>query len=170
MITVKHYDMKISRNCGAGRSATGKVRESGDFLRKYWHAGKFPENREIFLEAKISCFTVCLQTKLCKAINISKHSCCGQPWKWHMFWKRTCDGWCGLQVICRFSWNTKRRKPGPMSDTLQAGACVFLPTHVSHSFPPVPASGSIWVVLWLLFFRSAPSTFPQRRGSGPEKQ
>ncbi len=49
-----------------------------------------------------------------------------------------------------------KRKPGPLSDTLQAGACVFP--------PPVPIYGSIWVVLWLLFFRSAPSTFPQRTG------
>ena len=32
------------------------------------------------------------------------------------------------------------------------------------SFPPVPTYGSIWVVLWLLFFRSAPSTFQKRRG------
>ena len=30
----------------------------------------------------------------------------------------------------------------------------------TRSFPPVPAFGSIWVVLCLLFFRSAPSTFP----------
>ncbi len=28
--------------------------------------------------------------------------------------------------------------------------------------PPVPTYGSTWVVLWLLFFRSAPSTFPQQ--------
>ncbi len=31
----------------------------------------------------------------------------------------------------------------------------------TRSIPPVPTFGSIWVVLWLLFFRSAPSTFPQ---------
>ncbi len=30
----------------------------------------------------------------------------------------------------------------------------------TRSIPPVPTCGSIWVVLWLLFFRSAPSTFP----------
>ncbi len=30
----------------------------------------------------------------------------------------------------------------------------------THGFPPVPTCGSIWVVLWPLFFRSAPSTFP----------
>ncbi len=34
----------------------------------------------------------------------------------------------------------------------------------TRSFPPVPVFGSIWVVLWLLFFRSAPSTFQQWRG------
>ncbi len=36
-------------------------------------------------------------------------------------------------------------------------------THVS--FPPVPAYGSIWVVLWLFFFRSAHSMFPQKTGN-----
>ncbi len=29
----------------------------------------------------------------------------------------------------------------------------------TRGYPPVPAFGSIWGVLWLLFFRSAPSTF-----------
>ncbi len=32
------------------------------------------------------------------------------------------------------------------------------------SIPPVPTSGSIWVVLWLSCFWSAPYTFPQRTG------
>ena len=30
----------------------------------------------------------------------------------------------------------------------------------TRGYSPVPAFGSIWVVLWLLFLRSAPSTFP----------
>ena len=82
--------------------------------------------------------------------------CCGQPWKWHMFWKRICDGLCRLQMFCGFCWNIKssfNRKPGPLSGTLQAGAWVFPPT-----------CRSIWVVLWVLLFRSGPSTFPQRTG------
>ncbi len=29
-----------------------------------------------------------------------------------------------------------------------------------HFMPPVPTCGSIWVVLWLSYFRSAPSIFP----------
>ncbi len=32
-------------------------------------------------------------------------------------------------------------------------------------FLPVPTYGSTWVVLWLLFFRSAPSTFPSKRST-----
>ncbi len=73
-----------------------------------------------------------------------------------------------------FGWNTIKgfnRSCVPLSDTLQAGAWLFpryrkWPDHVgrfwpiesavTRSFPPVPAFGSIWVVLWLLF--------PQRRG------
>ncbi len=39
---------------------------------------------------------------------LESRCCCGQPWKWHMFWKRTCDGLCRLQVLCGFSWNTKK--------------------------------------------------------------
>ncbi len=35
---------------------------------------------------------------------------------------------------------------------------------ITCSFPPVPAFRSIWVVLWLLFFRSASSTFPSWAG------
>ncbi len=35
----------------------------------------------------------------------------------------------------------------------------------TRSTTPVPTYGSIWVVLWLLFFRSAPSTFPQKNRS-----
>ncbi len=31
---------------------------------------------------------------------------------------------------------------------------------LASSIPPVPTYASIWVVFWLLFFRSAPSTFP----------
>ena len=57
-----------------------------------------------------------------------------------------------------------KRKLGPLLDTLQAGACVFPPFQIS-----VPITRSIWVVLWLSCFRSAPSTFPQRQVtfSGP---
>ena len=33
--------------------------------------------------------------------------CCGQPWKWHLFWKLTCNGLCRLQVICGFCLNIK---------------------------------------------------------------
>ncbi len=72
------------------------------------------------------------------------------------------------------------RSCGPLSDTLQADAWLFplyrkWPDHVGRfwpiekavntlSFPPGPAFWSIRVVLWLLFFRSAPSSFPQGRG------
>ncbi len=84
-------------------------------------------------------------------------ACCGQPWKWHMIWKWTFDGLCGLQMLCGFGWNIKssfNRKPGPLSDALQAGAWVFPPfqkwlDHVGKFWLPVPTFGSIWVVLWL---------------------
>ncbi len=46
-----------------------------------------------------------------------------------------------------------KRKLGPLPDTLHAGACVFPPFQISRDhmvkIPPVPAFGSIWVVLWL---------------------
>ncbi len=38
----------------------------------------------------------------------------------------------------------------------------FIP--YTRIMPPVPTYGSIWVVLWLSCFRSAPSTFPQKTG------
>ncbi len=86
--------------------------------------------------------------------------------------KWTCDGLCGLWVFEGFGWNIK------VVLIVNLGLCQ---THCKQvpdfprpsgsdlitwasSFPPVPAFGSICVVLWLLFFRSAPSTFPQRTG------
>ncbi len=103
--------------------------------------------------------------------------------------KWTCDGLRGLWVFKGFGWNIKvvsivicafvRRtvsrcltfpalqevawSRGQVSrgQVLANSRSRYINT---RSFPPVPAFGSIWVVLWLLFFRSAPSTFPQRRG------
>ncbi len=38
--------------------------------------------------------------------------------------------------------------------------------HCQYNWPlPVPTYGSTWVVLWLLFFRSTPSTFPHKRST-----
>ncbi len=102
--------------------------------------------------------------------------CCGQPWVWHILSERACDGLCRLSTFNGVDWNTIKgfnRACVALSDTLQAGAWLFPPYRNlgrfskqanTHSFPSVPAFGSIWVVLWLLFFRSAPSTFPQRTG------
>ncbi len=91
-----------------------------------------------------------------------------------MFWKGTCYGCyglCRLQVyyagLVETPVSCLKRKPGPLSDILQAVACIFPPFQKSlntPSIPPVPTCGSIWVVLWLLFFKSAPCTFPQRTG------
>ncbi len=67
------------------------------------------------------------------------------------------------------------RACGPLSDTLyKAGACMTFPTlkevtrsrgqvlaNSRNSFPPVPAFGSIWVVLWLLFFMEPVSGSPK---------
>ncbi len=110
------------------------------------------------------------------------------------------DLWWVLQTACS-KWvqlehqkSCFKLKLGPLSDTLQVGACLFPPFQISkllssmmtlhsliskyyqwskstnhymlntRSIPPVPTFGSIWVVLWLLFFRSASSTFPQKTG------
>ncbi len=46
--------------------------------------------------------------------------------------------------------------------------CLYFPAFSkvnTRSIPPLPTYGSIWVVLWLLFFRSAPCTFPQRKSN-----
>ena len=55
-----------------------------------------------------------------------------------------------------------KRKLGPLQDTLKAGGFVFPPFQISHdhmvknqrSIPPVPAFGSIWVVLLAIFFQA----------------
>ncbi len=45
--------------------------------------------------------------------------------------------------------------------------CLIFPAlpEVANWLPPVPNYGSTWVVLWLFVFRSAPSTFPNRRST-----
>ncbi len=80
-----------------------------------------------------------------------------------------------------------KRSYGPLPDTLCPGACIFPPQGSRGNFGPitelvtqfstikssankdwylpVPTYGSTWVVLWLLFCRSAPSTFPNKRSS-----
>ena len=78
-----------------------------------------------------------------------------------MFLEKACGGLCGLQIFIKF-WlkhqSSFNLKLGPLSDTLHAGACL----RSICSIPPVLTSGSIWVVLWLFVFRSAPSKFPQK--------
>ena len=79
------------------------------------------------------------------------------------FLEKACDGLCRLLRFTGFWLKHHKgfnRACGPLSDTLQAGALLF-PCYRKW---PVPAFKSIWVVLWLLFFRCAPSTFPQMRG------
>ncbi len=73
----------------------------------------------LLLNSEISQFSSCIASR-----------CCGQPWKWHLFRKWTCDGLCRLQLLSGFRWNIKssfKLNPGPLSDTLQAGAWLFLP-------------------------------------------
>ncbi len=76
--------------------------------------------------------------------------CCSQPWVWHMFFGK---GLWWVMPTIKIHWIGLKHHKG---------------THIifygqqanTRSFPPVPAFGLIWVVLWLSFFRSAPSTFP----------
>ena len=105
--------------------------------------------------------------------SVSKQlaECCGQSWVWHIFSGRACDGLCGLLTFNDFDWNTIKGFNHPCT-FVRRTASRFLTFPAlqevawSHgqvskqantrSFPPVPAFMSIWVVLWLLFFRSAP--------------
>ena len=42
-----------------------------------------------------------------QSTSLCKPNCCSQPWVWHMFWKRACDGLCGLQTFIGCGWNIK---------------------------------------------------------------
>ncbi len=79
---------------------------------------------------------------------------------------KTCDGLChfifsidrvgmpfGFQTII---WTFVRH---PVS------RCLTFPAFGVTWLLPVPTYGSTWVVLWLLFFRSAPSTFPSKQST-----
>ena len=136
---------------------------------------KTPKRRKIQAPTDSVCckgqiLTYWITSRIWPDVSINRHSttaCCGQPCKWHMFWKWTCDGLCRLQVLCRFRWDIKSSfncGPGPLSDTLQAGACIFPPfqklldmlTHVaSLQFLPTGQYG-------LCFGYCFSGPFPQR--------
>ncbi len=101
----------------------------------------------------------------------------------HMFFSvKACDGLCQLLKSTGSGWNTIKvsidrvdlcqthckqvpdfsRAPGS-NQTTWASFGQFKQAN-TRSLSPVPAFGSILVVLWLLFFRSAPSTFPSWAG------
>ncbi len=92
---------------------------------------------------------------------------------------KACDGLCQLLKSTESGWNTIRvstdrvdlcqthfKQVPDFSRAPRSGQITragFSQQANTRSFSPVPAFGSTWVVLWLLFFRSAPSTFPHKR-------
>ncbi len=98
--------------------------------------------------------------------------CCGQPWVWHIFFGKGL--WWVVPTIkinrigLKHHWGFNQLC-GPLSDTLKEVPDFSRPSESdqvmwakrvnTRGFPQVPTFGSIWVVLWLSFFRSAPSTF-----------
>ncbi len=76
--------------------------------------------------------------------------CCGQLWVRHMICGQTCDGlyhFTFYWVIFGIPFGSQPIKSA-------------LARHNQHWYLPYPTYGSRWVVLWLLFCRSTPSTFP----------
>ena len=85
---------------------------------------------------------------------------------------KACDGLCRLLKSTGLSWNTIRvsidgvnlcqthyKQVPDFSRAPGSGQTTW-----ASSSPQVPAFGSIWVLLWLLFFRSAPFMFPSWAG------
>ncbi len=90
-----------------------------------------------------------------------KWDCCGQLWVRHMFCGRTCDELYHFTFLHRSFWDTLRIPTDQVALARHSGVQVpVFPATGSHGHFPVPTYGSTWVVLWLLFCRSAPSTFP----------
>ncbi len=113
--------------------------------------------------------------------NINTRACCSQLWVRHMM---TCDGlyhFAFYLIILGYLWiptdqvspSQTLRCPGAC-DSRQKGHVVILDQSQrslrkfssfklyanQHWYLPYPTYGSTRVVLWLLFCRSAPSTFP----------
>ena len=116
-----------------------------------------------------------------EAISIS-HQCCGQLWVWHIVCGQTCDGLYhfvfylinfGIPLGSHTIKPALARHTGVQVPVVPAKVITwsFLTNHKArsvwalvyrgnHFCLPYPTYGYTWVVLWLLFFRSAPSTFP----------
>ncbi len=100
-------------------------------------------------------------------------ACCGQLWVWHMF--------CGQDLWWAIPLHISIDRVGipigfqPIIWTFvrhTVSRCLIFPIFeimwsVCHQdwLLPVPTYGSRWVVLWLLFFRSAPSKFHSKRST-----
>ncbi len=107
--------------------------------------------------------------------TIKNTSCCGQLWVRHMFCGRDLWWTIPLHIFHWSCWDTLWIPNDQVypSQTLSVQVPVISRHGVTWSFLdslkssanqdwylPVPTYGSTWVVLWLLFCRSAPSTFP----------
>ncbi len=93
--------------------------------------------------------------------------CCGQQWVRYMFCSR--DLWWTMPLhICHWCYWDTLWIPNDHMDLCQT-PCVQVPVFpaigVTWSVPSSSCLRSTWVVLWLLFFRSAASTFPNKRST-----
>ncbi len=97
------------------------------------------------------------------------HTCCGQLWVWHIVCGQTCDGLYhfafylvsfGIPLGSHTIKPALARHTGVQVSLVPAKVITwsFLANQYWHL--SYPTYGCAWVVLWLLFFRSAPSTFP----------
>ncbi len=88
--------------------------------------------------------------------------CCGQLWVWHMFCGR--DLWWAIPLHI-FHWSCWDTIWIPIDhmDLCQTH-CKQVPDFF-RLWGHMVNGWSTWVVLWLLFFRSAPSTFPNKRSA-----
>ncbi len=108
--------------------------------------------------------------------NMDIYTCCGQLWVRHMICGRTCDELyhfpfsidrLGIPLGSQLIKFTLARHSGVQVPVISRHGIMW--SFLFNSFKlsanqdwylPVPTYGSTWVVLWLLFCRSAPSTFP----------
>ncbi len=86
-------------------------------------------------------------------------NCCGQPWKWHMFWKRTCVH-CSCQQL-RFLFSPFCPTPPTMinSSSLIKDSTVVLFMHFSDSC----SAYSKWNQCWCKFSSRCPASCYRHR-------
>ncbi len=94
-------DFKTNQPDATFRNQTARRQPDAMFQSIASDASQTPARRNISksgIRCKMS--TSCIRLYFSVTMHQTCRMCCGQSWKWHIFWERTCDGFCRLHKEC----------------------------------------------------------------------